>query len=268
MIDSPYLVPPGKKFKLKDHPTDDTGDFKDKDDAKEPTKENLKKLVDLQEMLYAQAKHAILVVFQAMDGGGKDGAISHVFSGVNPQGCSVTSFKVPTPQEQAHDFLWRIHKAAPARGMIGIFNRSHYESVLVERVKNLVPESVWSGRYELINDFEKLLTAEGTTIVKFFLNISYEEQKKRMEARLKDPAKNWKFSPADLKERKRWDDYMEAFQDLLRRCSTPAAPWYVVPADHKWFRNWVVSDTIVRTLESLKLKFPPPLQDADAIKVK
>lgn len=268
MMQSPYLVQPGKKLKLDDFPTDSTGDFMEKQDAEKPTEKNLKKLVKLQEVLYAQGKHALLIVFQAMDGGGKDGAISHVFSGVNPQGCTVTSFKQPTPLELSHDFLWRIHAATPGRGMIGIFNRSHYESVLVERVKNLVPEDVWSRRYDHINHFERLLADEGTTILKFFLHISWDEQKKRMEKRLADPARNWKFSPADLKERKRWDGYMEAYQDALRKCSTEYAPWYIVPADHKWFRNWVISDTIVRTLEKLDLKFPPPMKDADKIKVK
>ncbi|HSU68139.1 MAG TPA: polyphosphate kinase 2 family protein [Tepidisphaeraceae bacterium] len=268
MVPSPYLVTPGKKIKLSDFPTDDAGRFKDKDDAKKPTRGNLKKLDKLQEVLYAQGKHALLVVFQAMDGGGKDGAIEHVFSGINPQGCTVTSFKQPTPLELAHDFLWRIHAATPPKGMIGIFNRSQYESVLVERVKNLVPEDVWKRRYDHINNFERELADEGTTIIKFFLHISWEEQKDRMQKRLADPTKNWKFSAADLKERKRWDDYMAAYQDALRKCSTEWAPWYIVPADHKWYRNWVVSDTIVRTLETLGLKFPPPMKDADKIKVK
>jgi PPK2 family polyphosphate:nucleotide phosphotransferase len=268
MIDSPYRVHPDKKIRLAEWPTDATGDFKDKAEAKPKSHENLKRLSELQELLYANAKHALLVVFQAMDGGGKDGAIAHVFSGVNPQGCVVTSFKEPTPQEQAHDYLWRIHKAAPARGMIGIFNRSHYESVLVERVKNLVPREVWSARYDSINSFEKLLADEGTTILKFFLHISWEEQKHRMEARLNDPHKNWKFSPSDLKERKRWDSYMQAYEDALRKCSTKSAPWYIVPADHKWYRNWVVSDTIVRAIRELKLSYPPPLKDADKIRVR
>jgi PPK2 family polyphosphate:nucleotide phosphotransferase len=268
MVPSSYLATPGKKIKISELSTNDTNDFKDRHDARKPLKENLKKLVNLQDVLYAQGKHAILVVFQAMDGGGKDGSISHVFRGVNPQGCTVTSFKVPTPLEASHDFLWRIHAHTPAKGMIGIFNRSHYESLLVERVKNLVPEKVWSKRYDHINQFEKTLADEGTTIIKFFLHISWEEQKRRMEKRLADPTKNWKFSAADLKERKRWDDYMAAYQEVLRKCSTEWAPWYVVPADHKWFRNWVVSDTLVRTLETLDLQFPPPLKDADRIKVK
>ena len=268
MVDSPFLVTPGKKFKLSDIPTDDTGKFKDKKDAAKDTEGHLKELSKLQDVLYAQGKHAVLVVLQAMDGGGKDGAISHVFSGVNPQGCTVTSFKQPTPLELAHDFLWRIHHAAPAKGMIGIFNRSHYESVLVERVKDLVPEKVWRKRYDHINHFEKMLSDEGTSIVKFFLHISWKEQKERMEARLADPSKNWKFSPSDLKERERWDDYQEAYQDALRECSTPYAPWYVVPGDHKWFRNWLISSVLVKTLEGLDLQYPPPLHDADKIVVR
>jgi PPK2 family polyphosphate:nucleotide phosphotransferase len=268
IIDSPYLVAPGKKIQLADWPTDDTGDFGDKADAKSASRKNLKKLDELQQVLYAQGKHAVLIVFQAMDGGGKDGAVRHVFSRVNPQGCIVTSFKVPTPEESKHDFLWRIHKAAPERGMIGVFNRSHYESVLVERVKELAPKEVWSGRYDHINAFEKLLSDEGTTILKFFLHISWEEQKRRMEVRLEDPSKNWKFSPSDLKERRRWGDYMEAYEDCLRKCSTKYAPWYIVPADHKWYRNWVISDTIVRTIKKLKLKYPPPMKDADKIRVR
>ena len=267
MLDSPYLVPPDSKFKLSKCRTDDTRPFKNKADAADAIADNLKKLDKLQDVLYAQSKHAVLIVLQAMDGGGKDGAIKHVFSGINPQGCSVTSFKAPTSLELAHDFLWRVHLAAPPKGMIGIFNRSHYESVLVERVKKLVPQKLWAKRYHHINAFEKMLADEGTTIVKFFLNISWEEQKCRMEKRLADPTKNWKFSPEDLKERKRWDRYMEAYQDAFRRCSKPWAPWYVVPADNKWFRNWVISDTLVRTLERLDLQFPSPLQGAAEIKV-
>jgi len=268
MIDSPYLIRPGQKVRLSRWRTDDTGSFKDKQEARPVSHEILKKLDEQQELLYANGKHALLIVFQAMDGGGKDGAIEHVFSGINPQGCVVTSFKAPSPQELSHDFLWRIHNAAPARGMIGIFNRSHYESVLVERVRQLAPRDVWKGRYDHINAFEKLLSEEGTTILKFFLHISWEEQKRRMEARLKDPLKNWKFSPSDLKERRRWDDYMQAYEDALEKCSMKHAPWYIVPADHKWYRNWVVSDTILRALKKLKLAPPPPLKDADKIKVR
>ena len=268
MVKSPYLVQPGKKLKLNKLKTDDTGDFDDKEDAAAATQKNLEKLDELQELLYAEAKHAVLIVFQAMDGGGKDGAIEHVFSGVNPQGCQVTSFKVPTSLELAHDFLWRIHDAAPRKGMIGIFNRSHYESVLVERVHELVPEKTWKDRYDHINNFERLLADEGTMIIKFFLHISKDEQKRRMEARLEDKAKNWKFNVGDLKERDLWDDYMDAYEDALEKCSTEDAPWYVVPADKKWYRNWVVSDTIVRTLQSLGMKYPKPEPGLSKIVVK
>ena len=257
MIDSPYLVEPGSKLKLSQCDTADTGKFKNKVQARPAVEKNIERLEKLQELLYAQSKHALLIVFQAMDTGGKDGAISHVFSGVNPQGCQVTSFKVPTKLESEHDFLWRIHKAAPAHGTIGIFNRSHYESVLVERVHKLVPEKVWSKRYDRINEFERLLADEGTTILKFFLHISKAEQKRRLQARLDDKKRHWKIDPNDFSERKRWDKYMSAYQDALRNCSTGRAPWYVVPSDHKWFRNWVLSDTIVRTMEAMHLKYPP-----------
>ena len=267
MIKSPYLVKPGKPFKLSKLDTADHGHFKDKADAESATERNLHKLDKLQGVMYAEAKRSLLVVFQAMDAGGKDGAVDHVFSGINPQGCMVTSFKAPTYLELAHDYLWRIHNAAPAKGMIGIFNRSHYESVLVERVKDLAPKNVWSKRYASINAFEKLLAEEGTIILKFFLHISRKEQKARMESRLKDPAKNWKFSAQDLVERERWDEYMEAYQDALRKCSTEESPWFVVPSDHKWYRNWVISDTIVRTLQPLGMKYPPPATGLDKIKV-
>ncbi|HUB26485.1 MAG TPA: polyphosphate kinase 2 family protein [Tepidisphaeraceae bacterium] len=267
MIDSPYIVTPSKKVRLKDWPTDETGEFKEKADALEKTQKNLERLSKLQELLYADSKHALLIVFQAMDAGGKDGSISHIFSGVNPQGCMVTSFKVPSSNEKLHDFLWRIHRAAPPRGMIGIFNRSHYESVLVERVKNIVPEKVWSKRYESINNFERMLADEGTIILKFFLHISKDEQKKRLEARLSDPDKNWKFSPSDVAERKFWKDYQEAFEDLLGKCSTKCAPWVVVPSDRKWFRNWVLSDIIVRTLEELDMKYPKAAPGIEKMKV-
>ena len=268
MSDSPYLVRPGGKFKLSKIRTDDCGKFDDKEDAAGATAKNLEKLDELQELLYAEAKHAVLIVLQAMDGGGKDGAIEHVFSSVNPQGCQVTSFKVPTPIEKAHAFLWRVHNATPAKGMIGIFNRSHYESVLVERVHKIAPPDVWKRRYEQINAFEEFLASEGTTILKFFLHVSKEEQKERMLARLKDKTKQWKFNVADLKEREKWDDYQDAYQDALEKCSTKHAPWFVVPADRKWFRNWVISDTIVRTMEKLKMKFPPAAAGLDKVVVK
>jgi PPK2 family polyphosphate:nucleotide phosphotransferase len=267
MHKSPYLVQPGKKFNLKDFPTDDTGPFKDKEEAEPIIEKERQQICDLQEVLYAESKHAVLVVFQAIDAGGKDGAIRYIFSGVNPQGCSVTSFKKPTELELAHDFLWRVHAAAPPKGMIGVFNRSHYESVLVERVKDLVPKKVWSARYEHINAFERMLADEGTTILKFFLHISKDEQKERLEKRLKDPHKNWKFNPADLDERKLWDDYQSAFDDMLERCSTEWAPWYVVPSDRKWFRNWVIAETIVHTMEDLDMKYPDPIPGLDKIRI-
>jgi PPK2 family polyphosphate:nucleotide phosphotransferase len=267
MIDSPYRAKPGKRRNLAEISTSSTGKFKDKEDAAKSMEHNLKRLARLQELLYAQSKHAVLIVLQAMDTGGKDGAIEHVFSSVNPQGCTVTSFKQPTPLEHRHDFLWRIHQAAPPRGMIEIFNRSHYESVLVERVHDLVPKSVWSKRYDRINEFEKMLSDEGTVILKFFLHISKEEQKKRLQARLDDKKRHWKFDPNDLAERKFWNDYQEAYEDALRKCSTHDAPWYIVPADHKWFRNWVISDTIVRSLEKLRMDFPPASAELDKIKI-
>jgi PPK2 family polyphosphate:nucleotide phosphotransferase len=267
MIKSPYLVEPGKKFRLDKCSTDDRGDFAGKEEAQKATEKDIQKLIELQYLLYAGSQRAVLIVFQAMDAGGKDGAISHVFSGVNPQGCQVTSFKVPSELEKSHDFLWRIHQAVPRRGMIGIFNRSHYESVLVERVHNLVPEKIWSKRYQSINDFEKMLHQEGTIILKFFLHISKDEQKNRLEARLEDKTKNWKFSAADVNERRNWDQYQQAFGDALENCSTPHAPWYAVPSDRKWFRNWVISDAIVRTLEELDLKLPTAPPGLDKIKV-
>jgi PPK2 family polyphosphate:nucleotide phosphotransferase len=267
MIHSPYLVTPGKKLNLAKLETADTGKFKDKETALPAIEKNLRKLGKLQDVLYAQAEHAVLIVLQAMDTAGKDGAIKHVFSGINPQGCQVTSFKQPTKLELAHDYLWRIHAAVPAKGMIGIFNRSHYESVLVERVHELVPKKVWSCRYDSINEFERLLAEEGTTIMKFFLHISKDEQKRRLQARLDKDDKHWKFDPNDLNERKLWDDYEQAYEDALRKCSTDYAPWYVVPADHKWFRNWVISDTIVHTLQKLDLKYPAPKEGVEGITI-
>jgi PPK2 family polyphosphate:nucleotide phosphotransferase len=266
-VDSPYRAKPGQKHNLSKVRTDATGDFADKEDAAAATDRNLKQLAKLQELLYAEGKHAVLIVVQAMDTGGKDGAIEHVFSSVNPQGCTVTSFKQPTHLELRHDFLWRIHQAAPPKGLIGIFNRSHYESLLVERVHELVPKKVWSRRFDRINEFEKMLSDEGTTILKFFLHISKDEQKKRLQARLDDRKRHWKFDPNDLAERKKWDDYQEAYEDVLRKCSTNYAPWYIVPADHKWFRNWMLADTIVKALEALDMKYPAAPAGLDEIKI-
>lgn len=266
MIDR-FLVPAGSQVSLADYDPGFTGGYSEKREAKDDLRDNIDRLRDLQEVLWAEDKHALLIVLQAMDAGGKDGTIRHVFSGVNPQGCQVTSFKVPSKEELDHDYLWRVHKAVPGKGTIGIFNRSHYEDVLVVRVHNLVPPEVWGQRYEQINQFEKLLFDTGTTILKFFLHISKEEQKERFEARLSDPHKNWKFSLGDVEERAYWDEYARAFEDVLSRCSTPWAPWFVVPANHKWYRNLAVSQIIVETLEKLDMRFPPPLPDADQIVV-
>jgi PPK2 family polyphosphate:nucleotide phosphotransferase len=248
-------VEPGAPFDLQAvDPRTDNG--LDKDWAKDALAKERARIDALQERLYAERARSLLLVFQAIDTGGKDGTIRSVLKGVNPQGCAVTSFKVPSTDERDHDFLWRYHARTPARGMIGVFNRSHYEDVLVVRVKGLVPDAVWQSRYGQINDFERLLTESGTTILKFFLHISKAEQKKRLEARIADPEKHWKFDPADLVERKSWDDYQQAFADALTRCSTPDAPWLVVPADHKWFRNYVIARTVADTLEAMDPRFP------------
>jgi PPK2 family polyphosphate:nucleotide phosphotransferase len=264
-MEQSFLVPPGTRINLADYDPGYTGVYREKRETKDELERNVKRLQELQGVLWAEDKHALLIVLQALDAGGKDGTIRHVMHGVNPQGCQVTGFKVPTDEELAHDFLWRIHKAAPRRGYIGIFNRSHYEDVLVVRVHNLVPETVWRQRYEQINHFEKLLADTGTTMLKFFLYISKAEQKERFEARLRDPRKNWKFSMGDVKERGYWDDYMQAYEDALSRCSTPWAPWYVIPANHKWYRNLAVSRIIVETLEKLDMRYPPPRPNTSQI---
>lgn len=225
------------------------------------------RLRELQELLYAQGKHSLLIVLQAMDSGGKDGTIRHVFRGVNPQGVKVTSFKVPSSKERAHDYLWRIHPHAPARGEVAIFNRSHYEDVLVVRVRELAPEAIWRRRFGHINDFERMLADEGTTIVKFFLHISKEEQRQRLQARLDEPHKRWKFSAGDLAERKLWDDYQEAYTEMLERTTTEWAPWHVVPADRKWYRNLVVGTTLVEALEKLEMRYPDSDPELDGVVV-
>ncbi|MDH3247959.1 MAG: polyphosphate kinase 2 family protein [Acidimicrobiia bacterium] len=246
----------------------DTSLFEDgKKAGKRAHKDLNARLELLQEQLYAQGRHRLLIVLQATDTGGKDGTIRRVFEGVNPQGVDVASFKKPTPEELAHDYLWRVHKHVPGNGRITIFNRSHYEDVLVVRVHDLVPEERWSKRYGHIRDFEQMLVDEGITILKFFLHISKQEQKERLEARLENPDKHWKFSLGDLDERKRWDDYQQAFEAMINETSTPDAPWYVVPADRKWYRDLVVSSTIVRTLESLGVDWPEPESDYAGVEV-
>jgi PPK2 family polyphosphate:nucleotide phosphotransferase len=262
------LVKPGAKCRLSEYDPEDISLCSAKEAAREEMARDIKRLAELQEVLYAEDKRSVLIILQAMDGGGKDGTIKHVMSGLNPQGCEVTSFKVPSAEESDHDFLWRIHKAVPRRGNIGIFNRSHYEDVLVVRVHNLVPTEVWKERYDQIDRFEKLLSEMSVVILKFFLHISKEEQRKRLQERLKDPTKNWKFSELDLKERELWDDYQQAYEDALSQCSTQWAPWYVIPANHKWYRNWLVARTIVDTLESLKLSFPVAGTDLSKIQIK
>jgi PPK2 family polyphosphate:nucleotide phosphotransferase len=218
----------------------------------------LGRLAALQDRLWAEANHAVLVIIQGIDAAGKDGTIKHVAGAFNPQGCVVTSFKVPSALELAHDYLWRVHQRVPAKGEIGVFNRSHYEEVLVVRVHKLVPEAVWSSRYNQINAFEAMLTSCGTTIVKFFLHISKEEQRQRFQSRYDDPTKHWKFSMGDLEERKRWDDYIGAFEDMLARTSTPQAPWYVIPSDHNWFRNLAVAEILGDVIADLKPEYPQP----------
>jgi PPK2 family polyphosphate:nucleotide phosphotransferase len=227
---------------------------------------NLERLTVLQYLLYAEAQRAVLVVLQGIDAGGKDGTIRHVMSGMNPQGVSVTAFKVPEGVEKRHDYLWRVHNAVPEWGKIGIFNRSHYEDVLVVRVHGLVPESQWQKRYRQIDEFERMLHENSVTVLKFMLYISKDEQARRFRERLEDRSKNWKFSSDDIKEREYWDQYIDAYQDALRKCSTKQAPWYVIPADNKWFRNLAVSQVLVDTLEGMDMKFPKPVADLSAIR--
>lgn len=259
-------VPHGATFDLTSVDPRDVGGW-EKTAAEEELRRLRGRISDLQERLYAERKRSLLIVLQAIDTGGKDGTVRAVLKGVNPQGCTVSSFKVPSAEELDHDFLWRYHHRTPGRGMIGVFNRSHYEDVLVVRVKNLVSEDVWKARYGLINDFERLLTESGTTILKFFLHISKDEQKERLEARIADPSKHWKFDAGDLVERKSWDAYQEAFADALGRCSTPSAPWLVVPADRKWFRNVAVARTVADTLEAMDPQFPKGNKDVAGLKV-
>ena len=261
------MVPPGHKISLrKDYDPEFTAGFKDKKDARKKLEQNIAELAEYQDILYAQDTYALLLIFQAMDAAGKDGAIKHVMSGVNPQGCQVYSFKSPSAEELDHDYLWRTNKMMPERGRIGIFNRSYYEEVLVVRVhpelldhQKIPPaarENIWKRRYDQINNMEKYLSENGVVILKFFLNVSKEEQKKRFLERIDRPEKNWKFSTADAKERAFWDDYQNAYEDCLNRTSTEWAPWFVVPADNKWFTRLTVSEIVVRTLKRLNLRYP------------
>jgi PPK2 family polyphosphate:nucleotide phosphotransferase len=262
-----HIVEPGTKVRLRDIDANDTNDFTDKAAAAERLAADVKRLDELQDRLYAENTRALLVVLQAMDTGGKDGTIKHVMSGVNPIGCEVTSFKGPSEEEADHDYLWRIYRHVPRRGNIGIFNRSHYEDVLVVRVHQMVPPSVWRERFDQINRFEKLLTDLGTTILKFYLHIDKDEQKRRLQARLDDGEKTWKFTPADLAERKHWDEYQEAYEEALTRTSTEWAPWTIVPANKKWYRNLVVARAIVKKLEEMDPKPPKSTVDVSKIRI-
>jgi len=261
-----FKVEPGSKLKLRKFDPDFKGGHKDHKAAAGEIAHYQEELRSLQDLLYAERRYSLLICLQAVDTGGKDGVINHVLGAMNPQGCRVAAFKQPSAEELAHDFLWRAHKAAPARGEVVIFNRSHYEDVLVVRVHNLVPEKVWSRRYGRINDFEKSLVAHDTHILKFFLHISKEEQLKRFKERLDDPSKHWKISEADYKERSFWDDYVAAYEDAIFRCSTADAPWFIIPSNHKWFRNLAIARIVVEHLKSLRMKYPKPTVNIEHIR--
>jgi PPK2 family polyphosphate:nucleotide phosphotransferase len=249
-------VAPGSRIDLAGVDPNDTHGHR-KAESERDLETGLRRLTELQDRLWAESKHAVLVVLQGIDAAGKDGTIRHVMGGFNPMGCTVTSFKVPTPIELAHDYLWRIHQRAPGRGEIAIFNRSHYEDVLVVRVHELVPKDIWSKRYDEINAFEQMLADGGTTILKFFLYIDRDEQRERFQARIDDPTKRWKFRLGDLEDRRLWDSYTAAYEEALSRCSTKDAPWYVVPSNHKWFRNLAVAEILADALEALDPEYPP-----------
>jgi PPK2 family polyphosphate:nucleotide phosphotransferase len=263
-----FRIAEGSKLDLRDHPTDFTGDYTDKHDAVKDLQKNVERLKELQDMMYAQDTQSLLIIFQAMDAAGKDGAIEHVMSGVNPQGCHVVSFKQPSSEELDHDFLWRCQKNLPGRGMIGIFNRSHYEEVLVVRVHPVIlqnqplPEplksdkDVWKKRFRHIREWEDHLNDNGTKVIKFFLNVSKDEQKARFLSRIDEKEKNWKFSMGDVKERAFWDDYMNAYTETIAATSTDRSPWYIIPADKKWFTRMAVSEVVVQTLKAMDLNYP------------
>ncbi len=263
-----FSVVPGGKTKLADFDPGFSGKKETKKSARRKSSELQARMAELQFKLYAEQKQSLLICLQAPDAGGKDGVVRHVFAGINPQGCRAVSFKEPSAEELAHDFLWRIEKQVPRRGEIAIFNRSHYEDVLVVRVHDLVPRAQWSKRFAQINDFERNLVANGTRILKFFLHISKEEQLERFKDRLDDPARHWKISEADYTERERWPAYETAYEDILAKCSTNEAPWFIIPSNHKWFRDLVISEIIVQTLEDMAIKVPAPTVDIADIRVK
>jgi len=264
LVEKEFRVEPGTRVSLDNHNPTDTSGLK-KQQAREELEMHRKRLKELQELLYATGRYALLVVLQGMDTSGKDGAIKHVMSAFNPQGVQVTSFKTPTREELAHDFLWRVHRAAPPKGMVGIFNRSQYEDVLIVRVEELVPKAVWEHRYEAINRFEELLAQSGVIVCKFFLHISKDEQRERLQDRLKEQDSQWKFRVEDLEARAKWAQYRAAYEDALTRCSTKHAPWYIIPADKKWYRNLVISRILEERLESLKLEWPPLQPEAEGL---
>ena len=254
-------IAPGSTLDLGDEAAHAPAGAPGKDEAVAETERLARRVDELQEALYAEGRRALLIVLQGRDTAGKDGTIRKLFGPLDPLGLTITSFKAPSPIELAHDYLWRIHQRTPGKGEIAVFNRSHYEDVLVVRVHDIVPKAVWSRRFDQINAFEEFLTSSGTTIVKFFLWIDRDEQKARFQARLDDPTKNWKFRLGDLEERKRWDDYVAAYEDVLAKCSTAAAPWYVIPANRKWFRNLAVADILADTIEAMKPAYPPTTED-------
>ena len=261
-----FLVKPDSRVKLSRWDPDDNAGYRGKAHSEAVVERNVQHLFDLQTLLAACNGYSVLIVLQGMDAAGKDGTIRHVMTGLNPQGCRVTSFKVPSDEEARHDFLWRVHTATPKRGEIGIFNRSHYEDVLVARVHKLASKRVWSARYGQINDFERMLAENRCVILKFFLHISKEEQRRRLEQRIEDETKNWKLSPADFHERQYWDDYVDAYEDALSKCSRTHAPWYIIPSNKKWFRNLAVSQIIVERLAELKMKYPRPVADLQQLR--
>ncbi|TVQ32685.1 MAG: polyphosphate kinase 2 family protein [Phycisphaeraceae bacterium] len=268
MIDtSKTLAPPGHHITLSAHNPSDALGVADRQQAELDMRESVVRIAELQHRLWAEGRRSLLVVLQAMDTGGKDGVIRHVFSGMNPMGMRVVAFGIPTELELSHDFLWRIHKEVPPRGKIGVFNRSHYEDVVIARVHNLVPEDVWRRRYAEIREFERHLTDNGVVILKLFLHISKEEQLKRLKSRLTDPKKNWKLSPDDFRDRKHWKDYQLAYEDAITECGVPCAPWRIIPADRKWLRNVVVAQIVRETLEAMDPQIPPAKFDFTTIEV-
>jgi len=263
-----FLVKPDSKVKLSDYDPDFTGKHESKKNALKIIEHNNLRLRELQELLYAEHKRSLLICLQAIDTGGKDGTIRHVISTMNPQGCKVAPFKQPTSLEHNHDFLWRAHRDVPAIGDVTVFNRSHYEDVLAARIHHLVPKTTWMKRYDQINAMEKYLSENNTHIIKFFLHISKDEQLRRFKERLDDPAKHWKISESDYSDRKRWDDYEAAFEDMLSKCSTKHAPWFIISANHKWFRDLAVSQILVEYMENLNMKFPSPSANIDQLRKK